>query len=182
MDQHSMQWNVVFTTFHNERKVADILTKNKITNYCPLNKIYGKWSNHKKLNLEPLFESCLFVPINAELQFHVREISGIIGFLYWLGQPAVISSEEIEVIKQFVNNYTNVQLEKVPINCNETGRVVSRPVMMREEISQESNHKTLKVLLPSLGYTLIAEVDKINVQKVNSFKNAFHDLTTLQMQ
>jgi hypothetical protein len=41
--------------------------------------------------------------------------------------------------------------------------------MMREGNVLEVKHKTVKVLLPSLGYTLVAEIEKVNVERVAPF-------------
>lgn len=37
---------------------------------------------------------------------------GIMNFVYWLGKPAVIKDLEIDMIRRFLNEHTNVSLEK----------------------------------------------------------------------
>ena len=169
MNQQSLHWYAVYTKPRWEKKVSDLLTRKKIENYCPLNKVQRQWSDRKKIIKEPLFKSYVFVHIPAEDHLPVRETDGIMNFVYWLGKPAVIRDEEIDVIKRFMNEYPNVQLEKAAVNLNEKVRVLSGPLMMQEGNVLEIKHKTVKVLLPSLGYTLIAEIEKVNLERVAAF-------------
>ena len=169
MNQQLLHWYAVYTKPRWEKKVSDLLTRKKIENYCPLNKVQRQWSDRKKIIKEPLFKSYVFVHIAGDGQLPVRETDGIMNFVYWLGKPAVIRDEEIDVIKRFMNEYQNVQLEKAVVNLNEKVRVISGPLMMQEGNVLEIKHKTVKVLLPSLGYTLVAEIEKGNLEKVEAF-------------
>ena len=59
-------WNVLYTRSRCEKKVAALLSKRGIENYCPLNRVVRKWSDRHKLIYEPLFSSYVFVRPNAE--------------------------------------------------------------------------------------------------------------------
>ena len=159
-------WYAVYTKPRWEKKVASLLTRKQIENYCPLNKVQRQWSDRKKVVLEPLFQSYVFVNISAKQHSIVRETSGVLNFVYWLQKPAVIRDEEIDVIKRFLNEYHHVQLEKATVNLNDKVRIIGGPLMMMEGNVLEVKNKTVKVLLPSIGYTLVAEIEKINLEKV----------------
>lgn len=163
------KWYAVYTKPRWEKKVADLLTRKNIENYCPLNKVQRQWSDRKKIVMEPLFQSYVFVKISGDMQSLVRDTSGILNFVYWLRKPAVIRDEEIEVIKRFMNEYQNVQLEKAEVNLNDRVRIIGGPLMMREGNVLEVKNKTVKVLLPSLGYALVAEIEKVNLQRAAAF-------------
>ena len=159
-------WYAVYTKPRWEKKVASLLTRKNIENYCPLNKVQRQWSDRKKIVMEPLFQSYVFVNISHYDQTLVRETSGVLNFVYWLQKPAVIREEEIEVIKRFLNEYHHVQIEKSTVNLNDKVRIIGGPLMMREGNVLEVKNKTVKVLLPTMGYTLVAEIEKINLEKV----------------
>lgn len=163
------------------KKVAQLLTRNEIINYCPLNKVHRQWSDRKKVILEPLFKSYVFVQIAPNQQLAVRQTEGVINFLYWLGRPALIKDKEIEVIKRFMNDHDNVQLRKISVSLHDKVRITNGPLMMREGNVLEIKHKTVKILLPSLGYTLVAEIEKTNVQIINGFSAYSPDVTVDQM-
>ena len=116
--------------------------------------------------MEPLFQSYVFVNVSGIEQLMVRETSGVLNFVYWLQKPAMIREEEIDVIKRFLNEYHYVQIEKSTVNLNDKVRIVGGPLMMREGNVLEIKNKTVKVLLPTMGYTLVAEIEKTNIQKV----------------
>ena len=157
-------WYAVYTRPKCEKKVADLLIRKKIEAYCPLTTVTKQWSDRKKSVKEPLFNSYVFVYINGKEQIPIKQTSGIINLVYWLGQPAVIKDEEIETIKDFVQQYENVKLEKANVNHNDKVRITSGPLKYMEGDVLEVKHKTVKIYLPSLGYQLVAEIEKSNIE------------------
>jgi transcription antitermination factor NusG len=161
-------WYAVYTKSRCEKKVAQLLGKKGIEHYCPLNKTMKQWSDRKKIILEPLFTSYVFVKIALEEQLLIRQTDGILNFVYWLNKPAVIRSEEIDVIKQFLNEHSCVKLEKVAINVNDRVRVVGGPFMEQEGQVVSINNKSVKVMLPSLGYLMYVELEAVKVKIIHS--------------
>jgi len=161
------KWYAVYTRPRWEKKVADLLVKKHIESYCPLNKIVRQWADRKKLILEPLFTSYVFVHTTPQEMLTIKQTDGILNFVYWLGQPAVIRDEEIDAVKQFLDEYHNVQLEKINVNMHDRVRISSGPLMAREGDVIEVRSKTVKVQLPTLGYALTAEVEKSNVEIIH---------------
>lgn len=170
----TLNWYAVYTKPRWEKKVAELFTRKKLENYCPLNRVHKQWSDRKKVVLEPLFTSYVFVKIPGTDQLLVRQTEGVLNFVYWLSKPAVIRDEEIEMIKRFLNDHDNVQVENNLVTVNDKVRVMNGPLMMREGSVVEVKHKTVKLSLPTLGYTLVAEVDKSNVELVRSYELMDH--------
>jgi transcription antitermination factor NusG len=162
------KWYAVYTKARWEKKVAEILTNKKIENYCPLNKVVRQWSDRKKIVLEPLFTSYVFVKTTEKMHSEIRKINGIINFVYWLCKPAVIRNEEIDCIKNFLSDYNNVKLEKARVAINNTVRVTKGPLMEYEGSVIAVKSKTVKIALPTLGYMMVAEVDKTNIKIVSN--------------
>jgi transcription antitermination factor NusG len=160
------KWYAVYTKPRCEKKAADLLTKKGIENYCPLNRVQKQWSDRKKIVLEPLFTSYVFVRIDTGEQLAVRQTYGILNFVYWLSKPAVIRNEEIDIIKRFLNEYSYVRLEKVDVNVNDIVRIVTGPFMEQEGQVISVKNKTVKIMLPSLGYWMHAEVETSNVKVI----------------
>jgi len=167
IQQDDKLWLVVYTRPRWEKKVSKHLEQRNIEHYCPLNKIQRQWSDRKKIIEEPLFSSYVFVRICERERADVRMADGVINFVYWLQKPAVVKIEEIEAIKRFMNEYTDVKLEKRPININDKVRVMNGPLMQREGNVVEVKSKTVKVFLPSLGYAMVAEVQNTNVEIIS---------------
>ncbi len=160
------QWYAVYTRPRWEKKVAGLLTKKGIENYCPLNKIVRQWADRKKTVYEPLFTSYVFVKASVTDMTQIRQTDGILNFVYWVGKPAVIKNEEIEIIKDLLNNYWNVGLEKIQVNINDNVKIIHGPLLSREGKVIEVMNNSIKVLLPSLGFALIAHVQRAHIEKV----------------
>jgi transcription antitermination factor NusG len=162
------EWYAVYTRPRWEKKVAELLTKKKIENFCPLNKVSKQWADRKKIIEEPLFKSYVFVCASEPEYLAIKQTDGILNFVYWLGKPAVIKEKEIETIREFLREHRNVQVEKIEVNVNDQIRVISGPLMSIEGEILEVKSKTVKVCLPSLGYAMFAEIEKSNVEVVGA--------------
>ena len=147
-----------------------LLIQKGIESYCPLNKVRRKWSDRIKTIEEPLFKSYVFVKINDEERSNVRMTNGVVNFVYWDGKPAVIKEKEIQTIRRFLDEYENVNVVKMEFQPDTRVKVISGPMMDQEGKVLEVKNKTAKVCIDSLGYMLIAYIDKsklINVQPTN---------------
>ena len=112
---------------------------------------------------EPLFTSYVFVHIPLTEQLPVKQAEGVINFVHWLGSPAVIKDEEIDTIKKFLGEFKNVKLEKAEVDLNDRVRITGGVLSGEEGSVIKVNNNTIKVYLPSLGYRLLAEIEKTNI-------------------
>ncbi len=148
------------------KKGSRAIRKESIEHYCPLNKVQRQWSDRKKIVLEPLFKSYAFVRVLEDNLALVKQTDGILNVVHWLKKPAVIKDNEIDAIKQFLDKHENVELEKIEVNVNDIVKIIHGPLVSREGNVIEVLNQSVKVLLPSLGYSLIANVYKTNIEKV----------------
>lgn len=158
------KWFALYTRPRWEKKVAENLTRSKIENYCPINKVVRQWSDRKKIVQEPLFTSYVFVHASEKEHQQLRQVCGVVNLVYWLGKPAVIADHEIDTIKRFLSEHSNVLLQKTPINVSDRVKVLSGPLMSYEGQVLSVKNRTAKIMLPSLGYMMYVEVDTANVE------------------
>lgn len=164
------KWYAIYTRPRWEKKVNGLLVGKGIESYCPLNKVRRKWSDRMKTIEEPLFKSYVFVKISDEDRSNVRMTNGVVNFVYWNGKPAIIREKEIQTIRRFLDEYENVEAVKIDFSPNDRVRVVAGPMMDKEGKILEVKNKMAKVCIDSLGYMLIAYIDKsklISVQRTN---------------
>jgi len=170
MGNSTKNWYVVYTKPGCEKKVSNLLSRKNIENFCPLKR---QWNGRKKVILEPLFSSFVFVQItDADMQ-NIRRTDSVVNFVYWLGEPAVIREEEIEIMKRFMNEYANVKLEKIPLDVNGSVSLVGMAPAENKANMVSVKNNTVKIMLPSLGYMMLAEVEKSNVEIITSIKQSF---------
>jgi transcription antitermination factor NusG len=172
-------WYAVYTKPRCEKKVASLLTKRKIENFCPLNCRKIKSLRRSKILHEPLFKSYVFVNIALEESSLLKQTDGVISVLYWWGEPAIIKDDEIEAIKEFASDHQNIELERTLVNMHEVARILDEPSYSMEGNVFALKNKTLKVSLPSLGYIMIAKLEdesifgrKATILQNNSFAHS----------
>jgi transcriptional antiterminator NusG len=162
------KWYALYTHAKWEKKVASIFTRKNIENYCPLNKVLRQWSDRKKIVYEPLFTCYVFARITDKERISVLQTDGVLNYVSWQGKPAVIRDSEIEVIKNFLLEHSNVKLERLDIDVNDTVRVKCGLFMEQEGTVMEVLGKTVRISLPSLGYYMTAEIPKSHLEVVNN--------------
>lgn len=166
----SLKWYAVYTKPRWEKKVNGLLLQKGIEVYCPINKVRRKWSDRIKTIEEPLFKSYVFVKIKDEERTNVRMTNGVVNFVYWDGKPAIIKEKEIQTIKRFLDEYENVEAVKMDLAAGDKVQVIAGPMMDKEGKVLEVKNKMAKVCIDSLGYMLIAYIDKsklITIQQTN---------------
>ncbi|HEY5463306.1 MAG TPA: transcription termination/antitermination NusG family protein [Hanamia sp.] len=156
-------WYIIYTKPKCEKKVAASFTKKKIENFYPVNCKQITILRRRKLHQEPLFDSYVFANIPETDIPKIKMVDGVVNLVYWKGKPATIGKDEIEVMKEFTTNHQDIKLEKTLVNLADVARVTEGPKYAMEGNLLTVKNTTIKVNLPSIGFTMIAEVIPENV-------------------
>jgi len=154
------KWFAIYTKPRWEKKVNQLLTNKGVECYCPLNKVKRKWSDRTKTIDEPLFKSYVFVKVTEEERTKVRLTNGVVNFVYWNGKPAIVREKEIQTIKLFLDEHENVQVRPMDLTVQQRVLIISGTFMDRNATVLDVRKKEVKVSIDSLGYELIALIDK----------------------
>jgi len=103
--------------------------------------------------LEPVFKGYVFVRVEDASKWDVKNVNGILNFVYWLGKPAVIRDEEIDVIRKFLNEFDDVQVES-------KGFVVNSGVRIKQGVLMNYNGIVIEVL----GNRAVVKIDTLDLQ------------------
>ena len=163
----NLRWYALYVRSRSEKKVSETLDAKQIENYCPIQRIEKNWSDRKKIILEPLFKSYVLVRLAPKAHIPVLQTDGVIGFVTFQGKPAVIRDEEIDIVKQFLQDHDHIQVERIDVNVNDEVTIIHGPLMQQTGQVMEVNNRMVKVMLPSLGFALVA-IDKSNLSKGSS--------------
>ena len=152
-----MQWYVVITKPKAERKVAERLQRLGIEVCCPVRLERRQWSDRVK-NLEvPLLPSMVLVHIENEQRNRVFEVSGVLRYLFYLGQPAEVRNKEVEVLNDIRKSGSHI----VEFKAIQPGDVIDVPgfdtVPQRGKVSLVSGNKCW-VVLEQLGFVVILQL------------------------
>lgn len=150
-------WYAVYTKPQSEKKVSALLTKKKIENFCPHNRVITGYGNRRRMVYEPLFPTFIFVHISEAEMNEVRKTADVINFVYWLGRPALIRTSEIENIAHFNGLYYNIKVERSPVNSAGMVRITNESALNANPGVIPVKTVKVRLTLPSLGFTMYAE-------------------------
>ena len=94
-----LNWYALYTKPRKEQKVAQQLEELGFVVYLPLKVEVKQWSDRKKKVISPLFSSYVFIQIEESKRSDVFVIDGVLNYVFWLGKPAVIRNNEIELMR-----------------------------------------------------------------------------------
>jgi transcription antitermination factor NusG len=95
-------WKAIYVTSRSEKKVLEKLTERGIEAYTPIKKTWRQWSDRKKLVEIPILNGYVFVKLNDLERDQVFFVNGVVQYVRFNGQDAVIRAEEINTLKNIV--------------------------------------------------------------------------------
>ena len=97
-------WKVVYVASRQEKKVFERLQKQEIACFLPLASKLRQWSDRKKWVEFPLFNGYLFIKPTLLQRDKVLEDHGVVAYVRYNGDDAVIQDKEIDTIKSILNS------------------------------------------------------------------------------
>ncbi|SEO50572.1 Transcription antitermination factor NusG [Flavobacterium sp. CF108] len=149
-----MNWYVIYTKPKWEKKVAERLTEIGIECYCPLVTKIKQWSDRKKKIEMPLFNSYVFIQLPDSERNSVFEIAGVVRYLFWLGKPAIVRDEEINIIKNSLKASNIADASVLPFHVGDKIKLESGAFNNQSAIVQEVSNTHYILVLESLGCVL----------------------------
>lgn len=154
-------WYVIYTKSRYEKKIAQNLVEQNFKVYLPLNTNISQWSDRKKKVEKPLFSSYVFIYLETTKDYlNALTIDGVVLFIKFGGRLVRVLDEEINRIKIFLNQFSQVELKKsLDIQVGERKRITSGPFENYEcEIIKIDNKQKICVRIDSLQQSLLAEI------------------------
>ena len=147
-------WFVLYTKPKQELRVVDELSKIGINSYCPTVKMIKQYSDRKKKIEKPLIPSYIMVYIEESKRKSVFSIPGIIRYLFWLGKPATVHENEINIMKKHLEGvYSNISISKLIIG--QLYKISEGPLAGNTGKIVEMKRNKVKLELASLGMTVV---------------------------
>ena len=157
---HETNWYIIYTKPGEEKKLCDLLTSKGIPNYCPLNKSNQGWIERRHILYHPLFPCYVFVRLSTINLPIVKSLAGVINIVHWGAGYALIPDEEITAMKDFLEEYSSIKVEKTPVKKNDRVRIIYGPLVVMEGDVFEVKNSPVSVIMPSLGCVLVAQERK----------------------
>ena len=145
-----MPWFVLYTQPRNEKKVTNRLEKLGITAYCPMTIQVRQWSDRKKKVEVPLLNSYVFVQLAEANRKLVFEAPGIVRYLFWLGEPAIVRDEEIKTLQNWLA-HDFAKLEVSALKPGDTIILKEGAFKNQEALIKTISKTKMQLVLTSLG-------------------------------
>jgi transcriptional antiterminator RfaH len=149
-----MNWYVVYTKPKWEKKVADKLNQLGIECYCPLITQIKQWSDRKKKIETPLFNSYVFVQLPDSDRNLVFQVQGVVRYLFWLGKPAIVKDQEIEIIRTSLKSPNLKDVSVSSIKVGDKIKLESGAFSDQNAVVQQVSNNYYVLVLEALGCTL----------------------------
>ena len=153
-----MSWYVLYTRSRAERQVARMLEEMGFKVFCPVITEVKQWNDRKKKITSPLFKSYVFIFLHENEREEVFEVPGVVRYLYWLGKPAVIRDEEIQTIRDWLNNDLYRDVEVGHLSAGDKITIANGSFKGKTAIISEVGKHRLKLILKSLDLVVSVRV------------------------
>ena len=144
------KWFVVHTRPQQELKVASQLSAMGITNYCPTVTLIKQYSDRKKKVIKPLLSSYVMVELEENERQKVFACSGIVRYLFFLGKPAIVPVNQINLMQDHLNGvYNDFKVNTLSVGDSHT--ITQGPFSGVTGKVLETNNTKVKIELACLG-------------------------------
>ena len=156
-----MNWYALYTKPRWEQKVANELEKRDIKVYCPTITEVKQWSDRKKKVTSPLFKSYVFVYLEEKYRSQVFDVPGAVQYVFWLGKPAIIRQEEINTIKNWLEDDRVEAVEVSHLSPGDQLTIAEGSFKGKEAVVEKIGKKRLRLVLKDLGVVVNVRVSDV---------------------
>ncbi len=161
-------WKVVYIASRQEKKVAVRLAQEGIEYFLPLYQKLSQWSDRKKWVELPLFNGYLFVKPTTLQRDKVLSLQGVVAFVRYNKEDAIVKQTEIEIIKQVLESGYALESYTKPEDF-----IVGDEVLITEgalighkgEILRHNNKEYFLVSFETLGQSIKIELPVYSFKK-----------------
>jgi transcription antitermination factor NusG len=161
------KWYAVYTNPRAEKQVNERLVENGIKTFLPLQKIYRRWSDRKKLVEKPLLSSYVFVNVSPADFPLVWKTAGIIRFISFEGKPVSIPQKQIDNLRLIVNSDAEVEVTtEVFEKGNKVEVIAGSLVGLTGELIRVGKKKRVIVRIDRLKQNLVITIPFTFLRKI----------------
>ncbi len=161
------KWYPIYTRSRAEKATQLALEKKNIRTYLPLIRVEKQWSDRKKITLEPLLKSYLFIYISAREFTEVLMTYGVSRFIYFSGKIMSIPTKQLEDLKLLLSDGTDLEVNELEVEPGEKVIIKAGPFkgILAELVYLKHNCKIV-LRLENLGYTITVNTSLANIERL----------------
>jgi len=162
-----LNWYIFYTCPRAEKAVQQELLKRNYDVFLPMMKTLKVWKNRqKKWISQVLFPNYIFVKTFPFELYRITQIPKIVSCITCSGEPSIISSKEVEGIKEILSLGNEITVEKRFVK-GENVRIVRGPLIGYEGILVEQKGKTrFGIKLKEINHVVLIDINIKLLEKV----------------
>lgn len=167
LDEKQPKWFAIYTKPRTEKKVNEQLLQFGYEVYLPLKKELRQWKDRLKKVEVPLFNSYMFVRVNAKQYYEIPKlIKGFVKFVTIGGQKIAVRDEEIETIKRMLDYSSQIDVSNKDFRLNEKVEIkVGQLRGLQGKLVEFRGKYKIAIRIETIGMNLLVEINKNSVSK-----------------
>ena len=120
-----------------------------------------QWSDRRKKVRVPYFASYVFVRLPEACRDQVFCHSGVLRYLFWLGEPAQVRESEIDMIRTYLEGREKQSVLVERLSEGDTVVLLRGPLKDRQAHVEQIDASRVRLVLPVLGYKITAKISDV---------------------
>jgi transcriptional antiterminator RfaH len=161
------KWFAVYTRPRFERKAAEMLLRQGIQHWLPLQKIKRQWSDRVRWVEEPVFKSYLFVRITEREYYPTLNTFGVVRFVSFEGQAASISDGQMDFLRRLLDTGYELEAADIDLEAGDLVEIITGPLAGKQgRLVSRAGSKKMRIDIEVLGQSVFFTVPAENLQKI----------------
>ena len=159
-------WYALYTCPRQERVIARQLEEREINHFLPTYRSVRRWKDRRKELDLVLFPGYVFVRMDWNDRLRVLQLPGVVRFVSFRGQPAVLPERDIEALQNCSAHH--MQAESHPyLRVGRRVQVVAGPMAGTEGVLVRKKDKLRVVIsIEAIMRAVAVEIDQADIEPV----------------
>jgi transcriptional antiterminator RfaH len=167
--QNLTEWFAFYTMPRSEKKVAEKLEKHRYEYYLPLVKTLKQWSDRKKMVVEPVFKSYIFVRVSPKDINKVLPLEGILKVISFGQVPQSIPENQIAFLKLLLETPELIEIHD-NLQKGDRVRVAQGALRGAEGYLVSNSSKNFRINVDIVGHSISVSINPAYLEKVDGIK------------
>jgi transcription antitermination factor NusG len=160
-------WYAFYTFPRAEKKVAELLGKHNHEYYLPLIKTLKQWSDRKKIVIEPVFKSYIFVNIKEHFIKNILPLEGILKVVHFGGIAQKIPSTELNYLRLLLEYPDEIEIQN-HLQEGDRVRVIQGPLAGAFGFLSHQNKKNFSINIDIIGQSIAVQIKSAYLEKLTN--------------
>jgi transcription antitermination factor NusG len=159
------EWYAFYTLPRSEKKVAERLGKKNQEYYLPLIKTMKQWSDRKKMVIEPVFKSYIFVKINNQDIPKILSIEGVLKVISFGAIPQKIPEDQLNYLRLLLESPGEIEVKNI-FKTGDKVRVIQGPLNGAIGYLSNDSPKNFRVNIDIVGQSVAIQINPALLEKI----------------